>query len=180
MSLASKPKASQVSLSISEPLVELLIQALRQEVAEGGALLQLLNEQHYQLFLRDASALYLSGHVIKQQSQSHHSRAAHRQAVMAQVCDKLALDPELTTLRDMVPYWPQSMSGLLIALMDEIGQLSVKIRRKTAQNKVFLAQILAELEEEVRRHHPELLLRTYDDRGKLKLFSGIKNASLDA
>jgi flagellar biosynthesis/type III secretory pathway chaperone len=118
-----------------------LIDALRQELQQYGALLSFFEKQQEELMRRDGDQVLATVGLIQGQTVSVQEARSHRVRCHQDLADRLSVEPDgqLTTL---LPSLPTSRRGQVQALMDENNRLLKRIQQRARQNHVLLSHSL--------------------------------------
>ena len=143
---------------------ELIIESLRSELQEYGALLGLFEEQQANLLRRDADGVLSLVSMIEQQTQTTHASRDRREQFVQVFARENAADDELS-LRRLIPLFPSDVQPLLKALIDEINHSIHRIRRGARQNQILLSRAVETHEEILRTLRPDLFPKMYSRRG---------------
>jgi flagellar biosynthesis/type III secretory pathway chaperone len=147
---------------------ERLIAALRRELAEYGALLQLLEVQQAAVLDRKPDQVLESIPQIDAQLELTSTRRKEREAT----ADELALAtgiPLPATLRTLAPRFRPAVRPLVEALTDEVNRLIGHTRRRAEQNQLLLARSVELAQEMVSRLSPRAISKTYSAKGRVKI-----------
>jgi len=158
----------------STDLQDAVIAALRRELSEYGALLNLLSRQQEAVLDRKPHAVLDISAKIKDQIEIMHTQRRKREAAVDEVALVVGL-PKKGSLRMLSPHFRPALRPLIEALVDEVNRLIGHTRRRAEQNQVLLARSLELAEELMTRINPRALNKTYSARGKvnLKLAAGM-------
>lgn len=145
---------------------ELIIERLRNELQEYGALLGLFADQQANLLRRDADAVLALASSIEEQVRTTQTCRELREAAVARFATESGQSPS-STLRQLLPLFPADMQPLLDALIGEINHLIHRIRRDARQNQMLLSRTVEAHEEALRTLRPDLYPKTYSPRGQM-------------
>ena len=169
--MPARPAASPaLEVTLAQPW-DAVVVALRDEMQEYGGLLGLLEEQQRQIFAHDAEALL--GIVVRLEQQSgilRERRTVREQAVRAYAATRG--HPREHSLRRLLPEFAADIRPLLEALLEEINHLILRARRRTRQNQMLLARLLALHRRLFPALAPDIGPRTYSRRGQIASGSG--------
>ena len=145
-----------------------IIAALREEVAEYGALLNCFDEQQSAILVRDPEAVTMSDEKISLQLVTTRDRRRHREILVAELAtvSGQATHSSLTALKPLFaePMWP-----LTQALITEVNRLIALARRRAQQNQMLLARTIEVTQEIVSTLSPGTVTRTYSPQGRMKI-----------
>jgi flagellar biosynthesis/type III secretory pathway chaperone len=147
---------------------EFLIQPLRDEMQEHGALLNLFEEQQAAILRREPDlVLHVAEAITKQaelirECQKRRTIALRAAAVKAGCAEEIAFSKLLPHLPE--PAWP-----LLQALTGEVNRLVRQTRRRARQNQMLLARTIEVSQELLRRFSPGAVSKTYSAQGRVAI-----------
>jgi flagellar biosynthesis/type III secretory pathway chaperone len=151
-----------------DDLQEQLIAALREELAEYGAMLQLLELQQVAVIDRKPdSILELITRIEAQVALTTSCRK--RREAKADGLARLAGTPQPATLRTLAPHFRPAVRPMVEALADEVNRLISHTRKKAQQNQMLLARSLELAQDLVTRLSPRSVSKTYSARGRVKI-----------
>ncbi len=119
-----------------EPLVEIL----RGELQESGALYKMLSDQRNHLLSRNVDEAMESGACIDEQTAKTTWARKRREELVDQLIVEAGVDRN-TPLLKMLPYFPEFVRPLLEALAIESNRMIVKIRWRARQNRLLKASL---------------------------------------
>ena len=125
---------------------EFLVQCLRKELQEDGALLKLVDDQQYSIITRNSKKILELNESIDLQTQTRTNLRIERESVVSQCIQKLGMDKE-PTIKDLLPELPGHVQHLIKALIDEISSTVNKTQCKASQNQMLIER-LSEVAEE--------------------------------
>ena len=168
--MTDSPDSTHDSLHLQEALIA----ALRTEVAEYGALLNLLTSQQEAVLDRKPGAVLQFSGEIEVQIKAMDRHRKTREAATDAIALVAGLPPK-ATLRIVIPHFRTALRPLIEALVDEVNRLIAQTRRGATQNQVLLARSVELGEEMISRLNPRGLSKTYSARGKvnIKLAAGM-------
>jgi flagellar biosynthesis/type III secretory pathway chaperone len=149
------------------PLVELL----RSELSAYGGLLALFDQQQALLWSREVQSVAETS--IEIESLASES-ARHREARELWV-SRFAVKnsrPADSSLRQLLPLFPEDQRALLDALIVEVNHLIHRVRRRARQNHSLLARAVELHREAIATLHPAARPRTYAASGRVGAFTG--------
>ncbi len=115
-----------------------LAESFRKEIAEFGALLNLIYEQQNCLMEHNPISLLQATSRIEAQLPANQLATADRSALMQQLGEEVGL--EELSLNNLLNYIPQELQSLFKALVDEIISLRFRIKSKTQMQQKLLGQ----------------------------------------
>ena len=147
---------------------EKLIDALRAELGEYGALLELFDAQQAAILARQPDEVLGLVDRIEAAMKTTQSKRKEREVlVTAMAPDGVA--PKAAAISDLLPLFREPVRPLLEALRDEINRLISHTRRRARQNQALLARTVEVGQELLRRLDPEAVSSTYSARGRIKI-----------
>ncbi len=148
-----------------------LVDALREELKEYGALRNLLDEQQKAIFARSADKVSELNTSIALQIEASGRLRQKREEMMKQLAFDYNLDAN-ATLSQMRSAFPLPAQPLLKALSDEINAMIDVLRHRSKQNQMLLARTGETMERTLRMMRPDGFTKTYSARGSLALKLG--------
>ncbi|HEY2801340.1 MAG TPA: flagellar protein FlgN [Chthoniobacterales bacterium] len=147
---------------------ECLVQPLRDELQEHGALLNLFEEQQAAILGRQPDLVLHIAEAINKQVAI--IRDCHKRR-KASVCllAREAQCPESTPLSALIPYFPGAAWPLLRALVSEVNRLVKQTKRRARQNQMLLARTIEVSQEILQRLNPGSLIKTYSPEGRVEV-----------
>ena len=146
-----------------------LIDALREELQEYGALLHLLKDQQQCLVRRQPDeVLALSGSIDKHLPVVTGARH-RRQEELQFLAGKRAIADEKGPIRlaDLLPYFPASIAPMIRGLVEEINRLVTQVGRFAHQNQMLLVRAVESTQAALQVVQPSVVLKTYSPAGKV-------------
>jgi len=147
---------------------ELIIESLRTELQDYGALLALFEDQQANLLRRDADAVLALVSAIEEQTQATHVSRERREQFV-QLFARAHAASEQQSLRRLIPLFPAEVQPLITALIDEINISIHRIRRGARQNQILLSRAVETQEEVLRTLRPDMFPKMYSRRGSVGL-----------
>lgn len=147
-----------------------LIEALRDELQEYGALLQLLKDQQRRLISRQAEeVLNLSGSIEAQLPVVERARRRRREEVQVLAGPVAASDDEKAGIRlsALLPFFAATIAPMVRGLVEEINRLVASVARFARQNQMLLARAVESTQVALRAVHPTAAQTTYTPNGRL-------------
>lgn len=145
-----------------------IIVALREEVAEYGALLNCFDEQQSAILVRDPEAVTVSDEKISQQLVTTRDRRRHREILVAELA-AVSGQPTHSSLTALKPLFAEPIWPLAQALITEVNRLIALARRRAQQNQMLLARTIEVTQEIVSTLSPGTVTRTYSPQGRMKI-----------
>ena len=145
---------------------QLIIERLRNELQEYGALLGLFADQQANLLRRDADAVLALATAIEEQVRTTQTCRELREEVVTRFAAENGKAAS-STLRQLIPLCPADVQPLLNALITEINHLIHRIRRDARHNQMLLSRTVEAHEEALRTLRPDLYPKTYSPRGQM-------------
>ena len=155
-------------IKFSKEQWETLVVALRNEIEEFGALVNLLDEQQNRILGRDPEGITEMNKTIDEQIALCRDMRRVREDVVSVLASGVN-EHEEVSVRSLLSYFPEEVQGLLQALSDEIFDLMEKTQRKAGQNQMLLVRAFEAVEQVVRALCPELITKTYDKKGSISV-----------
>lgn len=147
---------------------EALVEALREEMQEYGALLNLFDEQQTAILQRLPDVVLTVDGSIHAQLRETRSRRSRREGLVRDTASAMGHAPE-SSLKTLIECFPENVRPLLKALIEEVNRLITKVKRRAGQNQMLLARSIEVSQEILRRLNPENLTQRYTQNGKLKI-----------
>lgn len=149
-------------------LQEQLIVALRKELAEYGALLELLDLQQTAVLDRKPDSVLEMISRIEAQIATTHACRKQREATAAELA-ALSGIPQPVTLRALAPCFRSAVHPLVEALADEVNRLISHTRKRAQQNQMLLARSVELAQDLVTRLSPRSVSKTYSALGRVNI-----------
>jgi flagellar biosynthesis/type III secretory pathway chaperone len=147
-----------------EPLVD----ALRAELEEYGALFNHLTRQQDEIFARKVDIVLEINGEIDNQSRIIADARERRIEVMSSLAAQAQLAPT-TRLTAMLELFPDFVRPLLEALVRDINLMINRTRRKARQNHILLARAVELTQETLRLLQPGTFTKTYARSGQVSV-----------
>ena len=157
-----------------EPLVE----ALRAELEEYGALFNHLTRQQEEIFARRVDTVLEINGELDSQTRIIASARERRRELMDDLARRDGL-PAGTRLTGMLDRFPDFVRPLLEALVRDINLMINRTRRKARQNHILLARAVELTQETLRLLQPGSFTKTYARSGQVSV-SGEKASRYQA
>lgn len=149
---------------------EPLIEALRTELEEYGALFNHLTRQQEEIFARKVDTVLEINGDLDSQARMIASARERRQEVMSDLAKRDGL-PAGTRLTRMLDRFPDYVRPLLEALVRDINLMINRTRRKARQNHILLARAVELTQETLRLLQPGSFTKTYARSGQVSVSS---------
>jgi flagellar biosynthesis/type III secretory pathway chaperone len=149
------------------PLVDLL----RAELSGYGGLLALFDQQQSQLWGRDIQAVAETSATIQELADETNRCRQEREAWVSCFATAHAQASD-SSLRRLIPFFPEEQRPLLTALIDEINHLLHRVRRRARQNHSILARAVELHRDVLANLHPAARPRTYVPSGRVGHVAG--------
>ena len=143
-----------------------LVDCLRAELADYGALLQLFELQQQNLFARDADAVLEATRRIEEQTANVAAARAERERAVAEFARAHA-QPASSTLRALLPFVEADARPLVEALIGEVNRLLHRIRRTSRHNHALLGRVVQVQQELLQQLRPQTFTKTYSPTGRV-------------
>ena len=144
----------------------LWIAALREELAQYGELLALLDRQQELVVARGSAELLQTVEAIQQQGEVIARARAARTAAQQRVAELAGLPVE-ATVEELKPRLPANHAILVGALVEENNELLVRVRQRARQNHVLLNRSLELMQRFLGTLFPTGRPATYGGSGRL-------------
>jgi flagellar biosynthesis/type III secretory pathway chaperone len=144
---------------------ERLLEGLRSELQEYGAMLALLDQQQQAVVTRAADDVLQSVNVVNAQTavieQARELRETRRREAAA-----LLAQPAEVTFADLTPRLPQKFHAAINALVRENNQLLIRVRQRARQNHLLITRSLELMQRVLNAFVPAAQPTTYTGAGK--------------
>ncbi len=147
-----------------------LIDALRDELQEYGALLQLLKDQQRRLISRQADeVLNLSGSIEAQLPVVERARRRRQEEVHGLAGPVASPEDGKSGIRlsALLPFFAATVAPMVSGLVEEINRLVTSVARFARQNQMLLARAVESTQVALRAVHPTAAQTTYTPSGRL-------------
>lgn len=147
-----------------------LIELLREELQEYGALLHLLKDQQRHLISRRAEeVLQLSGSIEVQLPVLAGVRLRRRAEVQALAGPVSSIEDEQAGIRlsTLLPFFSATVAPMIRGLVEEINRLVASVARFARQNQMLLARAVESTQVALRTVHPTAAQTTYGRTGRM-------------
>ncbi len=158
-------------------LPEQIIDELRHELQEYGALLNLFDEQQEAILNRKPDlVLEVEGRITAQLGEVR-ARRMHRETMVSTLANT-AEKPTHPTLLQAIPLFRQPMRPMVEALALEINRLITRTRRRAQQNQMLLARTIEVAQDLLGKLSPGTVTRTYSPKGNIKIKTAVGSSRL--
>lgn len=158
---------------------EVLIDILRLELQEYGALRNFLDQQHNCILNREIEELICVNRAIHNQIAANNNLRKEREAAALKLAEGTGLGEADITLRQLIAEVPLAPQQLLQSLVDELLRLTQRIDQKVAHNQILLSRASEITEQILRALVPTRVTKTYDKRGKVSMCAHQGGEQLD-
>ena len=145
-----------------------LVNALREELAEYGKMLALLDRQQQQVIARAADEVFQSIGLIKAQGLAIQNARARREQCRSRVAQELKLR-ETGEFAEVIPLLPPDYRPLVRALVDENNELLVRVRQRARQNHLLLSRTMELMQALINTLFPSRETRVYNGLGAMNV-----------
>jgi len=156
-----------------------LVEALRAELQEYGALRNILDDQQKAIFSRDAQRVSEFNETLELQIAATAKLREAREAIQAELVAFHEL-PKGATVVELSKVFPEKGEPLLKALADQINEMITVLRRRSRQNQMLLARTCETMEQTLRFMRPEAFTKTYSAKGAVALQLGPIGSHMEA
>lgn len=146
-----------------------LIDALRDELQEYGALLHLLKDQQQSLVRRQPEEVL----ALSQSIETHLplvTQARHRrQQELHGLAGKREIADEKAPIRlaDLLPFFQSSVTPMIRGLVEEVNRLVSQVGRFAHQNQMLLVRAVDSTQAALQAVQPSVVHKTYSPAGKV-------------
>jgi flagellar biosynthesis/type III secretory pathway chaperone len=144
--------------------INLLVDALRDELQNYGEMLALLDRQQEYLVAREASEVFQSISLIKAQGAAILQSRARREAGRREVALDSGQMAE-ASFTVLIPLLPADYRPLMRALVEENNELLMRVRRRARQNHLMLRRSVELMQELLNTLLPARHGSVYDGTG---------------
>lgn len=153
-----------------------LVDALRAEIEEYGALRALLDAQRKAIFVHDSVAVAECSEALKYQIDAAASLRLKREALVRNFALEYALEGK-ATLRNLFSVFPVAAHPLLNALADEVASMTSTLKKRSDENQSLMARTLDALQKSLERMRSSAFDQAYASRGARALEWGSKKSA---
>src|SRR5688572_9491840 len=158
---------------------EFIAERLRDELADYGGLLRLLEEQQLALFSRDADAVLALGTEIEHHARTLSTTRTRREQAVAAFAEEHDR-PTTSSLRSMLDLIEPDARPLLEALITEVNLLLHRVRRTSRHNHTLLARAVEMHQDTLQHLRPQSFTKTYSPAGRLAVAAARPPSTLRA
>ncbi|MGP8202020.1 MAG: flagellar protein FlgN [Limisphaerales bacterium] len=144
-----------------------LVNALRQELAQYGEMLALLDRQQQQIGTRSAEDIYQSIGPVRQQGLAMQKARTHREECRAQLAQTLQRGRE-SSFAELIALLPADCQPLLVGLVRQNNELLARVRQRARQNHLRLSRSIELMQSLLGLLFPSRISRIYNGRGAMK------------
>lgn len=148
-----------------------LVEAMRAELQEYGAIRGTLDEQQNAIFNRDGETAGVLAGQLELQIDAAAKLRRQREEVTRDIARFQEL-PVHSTLAEMSHVFPGTVYPLVKALAEEINAMLNTLRRRSRQNQMLLARTCEIMEKSLQQLRPGTFVKTYSPKGSLALHLG--------
>ena len=148
-----------------------LVEALRNELQEYGAIRATLDEQQEAIFNREGEKVSALGLEIESQINTAAKLRQQRENLVQQIAGFYEF-PLHSSLSDIRSVFPEAVQPLLKALVEEINNMLNTLRRRSRQNQMLLARTCEVMEQTLQMMRPGNFVKTYSARGSVAVRGG--------
>ena len=145
----------------------LLIAALREELAQYGEMLALLDREQELVVGRAASELIQTVDAINRQAEVIREARERREESLRKVAELAGL-PRNTTFERLKPCLPENHAILATALVEENNELLIRVRQRARQNHLLLTRSLELMQQFINTLFPSGGTATYSGDGQVR------------
>jgi flagellar biosynthesis/type III secretory pathway chaperone len=145
-----------------------IVDALRNELAEYGGLLQLIDGQQKKIFALDSVGVSEFVPQLEEQAGTAREKRTARESIVRQYAHEHGQQGE-PTLRQLLPSFPAEVRPLLEALIDEINHLLQRTKKRTRQNQLLLSRLVEFHRELIPSLRPQAFTKTYSRHGQVSV-----------
>ncbi len=147
---------------------EPIVQPLRDELQEHGALLNLFEEQQAAILQRQPDVVLSVADAISEQVELIRECQRRRKDVVHATATEAGFPKDLP-LSGLIQHFPTAAEPLLQALIGEVNRLVRQTRRRARQNQMLLARTIEVSQEILQRISPSTVTRTYSAKGRVEI-----------
>ena len=159
--------------------IERLVEALRDELQQYGAMLSLLDQQHHLITVGPAEEVFQSISPLKAQGCSIQNARAHRDECRRHIA-RLGEQSDNAGFSVLIPLLPPDYRPLVTALVDENNELLVRVRQRARQNHLLLSRSVEMMQALLDTLLPAHETRVYNGHGPIHSHTIVTHGSCDA
>lgn len=145
----------------------LLIAALREELAQYGEMLALLDREQELVVARGSADLLQTVDSINFQSEVIAQARRHREDCQRRVTELAGL-PGGATMDELKGHLPSNHAILVVALVEENNELLIRVRQRARQNHILLNRSLELMQRLIGSLFPTTRTATYSGNGQVR------------
>ncbi|HNX05580.1 MAG TPA: flagellar export chaperone FlgN [Opitutales bacterium] len=157
---------------------EELADALRDELAEYGGLLALLDEQRDAISKGGVDSVLEAAEKVREQARAAEARRNMREEVGARLARHFGRDPD-ATVRDLVSAIPPGARPMFDSLIEQGSQVAALAQKKVRRNALMLARATDLNDRLIMALRPQSATRAYNKRGGVYLKTSRSGGGLD-
>jgi hypothetical protein len=146
------------------PVLEKLIQALRDELTHYGEMLALLDRQQETTIQRLTDEMFAATVAIQNQARVMQNSRSSRESLQRELARELCV-VESSTFVELVPLLPPDYRPLVETLVGENNDLLRKIQQRARQNHLLLSRSVELMEQFIGTLLPTRSPQVYTERG---------------
>ena len=155
---------------------EELLDLLRDELQEYGALVGLLKDQQDKILSREPDALIEVNQSVGKQMEASQHLLVKRQHLVSDLARNFGQDQK-TTLSELLTYFPAVTRPMFESIVEEINALITSVRGKLDQNRRLLSRLSEVTDEILTALNPQLRTKTYDRGGGLSVAADVRGST---
>lgn len=155
---------------------EELLDLLRDELQEYGALVGLLKDQQDKILSREPDALMEVNQSVGKQMEASQLLLAKRQDLVSDLACNFGQENE-TSLSDLVTFFPAVTRPMFESIVEEINALITSVRGKLDQNRRLLSRLSEVTDELLTAFNPQMRTKTYDRGGGLSVATDMRGST---
>lgn len=148
------------------PVVDPLIQALREELTQYGEMLALLDQQQEFVVAHAADEVLHTVSAVNQQTAVVKGAREQRQRRQSELAGQMGL-PQDAPFLQLIPQLPEDYRPLVQALVEENNELLVRIQQRARQNHILLSRSLDLMQRFMNALFPGMRPPVYTNSGAL-------------
>lgn len=146
------------------PVLQKLIETLREELTHYGEMLALLDRQQETTVNRMTDEMFAVTAAIQNQSRVIQDARSRRDTAQRHLARELTV-VESSTFVELTPLLPPDYRPLVESLVDENNDLLRKVQHRARQNHLLLSRSVELMQQFINTLAPAASARTYTDRG---------------
>jgi len=145
-----------------------LIEILRAELQEYGALSQLLEDHQKAIMNRETERILSINNLIDEQVEVSQEARLKRESFVSELATSLGYSKD-TSVKKLLPSFEDNVQELLLAIVDEIFKMIGKTQYKARQNQVLIKSASQVAENLINTIIPKQVTNTYSRKGSVKM-----------